>query len=176
MREPSASATADGDDDWPNPATFDFLERESRAKRPGADTVITRLADVLFIEAIRSYFSSPEAEKLGLSVALQEPRVGAALASIYKAPEADWSVGPLAKRVGMSRTAFATRFAQLVGEPPLGYVTPVEWTARLRCCAAPARPFQKSPSESGMSPSLGFPARLRTPSIEHSQPTQGGVQ
>jgi AraC-like DNA-binding protein len=102
--------------------TFGFLARESRASRPGAETVITRLADILFIEAIREYFSSPEAEKLGLAVALKDSRLGAALASIHRFPGTDWDVKTLARQAAMSRTAFATRFAELVGEPPLRYV------------------------------------------------------
>ncbi len=104
-------------------AAFDFIARESRASRPGADTVITRLADILFIEAIREYSASPEADKLGLATALRDPRVGAALASIHEHPETDWDVETLAKHAGMSRTAFAVQFAELVGEPPLHYVT-----------------------------------------------------
>lgn len=104
-------------------AVLDFIARESRVSRPGADTVITRLADILFIEAIREYLASPEADKLGLATALRDPRVGAALASIHEHPETKWGVETLAKRAGMSRTAFAVRFAKLVGEPPLHYVT-----------------------------------------------------
>jgi len=103
--------------------TFDFLTRESDAYRPGADCVITRLADVLFIEAIRAYFASPEAEKLGLAVALRDPRVGAALASIHQHPETDWDVKTLARQATMSKTAFAIQFARLVGKPPHRYVT-----------------------------------------------------
>jgi len=102
--------------------TFDFLARESLAYRPGGESVITRLADILFIEAIRGYFASPEAEKAGLAVALKDSRIGAALASIHDRPEADWDIKTLARQAGMSRTAFAIRFARFVGEPPLRYV------------------------------------------------------
>ena len=52
-------------------------------------------------------------------MALRDPRVGVALASIHRYPETDWNLETLAKRAAMSRTAFATRFAELVGEPPL---------------------------------------------------------
>ncbi len=103
--------------------TLDFVARESDASRPGADSVVTRLADILFIEAIREYFASPEAETLGLAVALRDPRIGAAVASILRHPETDWEVNTLARQAGMSRTAFALQFAKLVGRSPLGYVT-----------------------------------------------------
>ncbi len=136
--------------------TFDFLERESRTRRPGGDTVITRLADVLFIEAIRSYFTSREAEKIGLSVALQEPRVGAALASISKAPEADWRVGTLAKRVGMSRTSFATRFVELVGEPPLRYVTRCRMDRAVAMLRSTGETIQEIAERVGYESELGF--------------------
>jgi AraC-like DNA-binding protein len=104
-------------------ATFDFLERESETYRPGADSVITRLADILFIEAVRGYIASPEAEKAELSVALRDPQVAAALASIHQHPETDWDVKMLARQAEMSRTAFAIQFAKLIGEPPLRYIT-----------------------------------------------------
>jgi AraC-like DNA-binding protein len=104
-------------------ATFDFLARESDTYRPGADSVITRLADILFIEAIRGYIASPEAEKVGLAVALRDPKVAAALASIHQHPETDWDVKMLARQAEMSRTAFAIQFAKLIGEPPLRYIT-----------------------------------------------------
>ena len=102
--------------------TFEFLARESLTYRPGGESVITRLADILFIEALRAYFTSPEAEKTGLAVALKDARIGAALASIHERPEANWDINTLARRVGMSRTAFAVQFAKFVGEPPRHYV------------------------------------------------------
>jgi AraC-like DNA-binding protein len=104
-------------------ATFDFLAGEAEGGRPGADTVVTRLADVLFIEAIRAHFASPEAESGGLALALRDRRLGAALAAMHRDPGMDWDVGSLARRAAMSRTAFATRFAALVGEPPRRYLT-----------------------------------------------------
>jgi len=102
--------------------TTEFLTEESDRGRPGAETVVTRLADILFIEAIRSYLESPEASQLGISVALRDARISDALAAIHRRPEADWGVETLARRAGMSRTAFAVRFNELVGEPPLRYV------------------------------------------------------
>ncbi len=101
---------------------FGFLTRESLAPQPGGDSVIARLADILFIEAIRAYFASPEAKENGFAVALRDPRIGAALSGIHGRPEADWTIQTLARRAGMSRTAFALQFARLVGEPPLRYI------------------------------------------------------
>jgi AraC-like DNA-binding protein len=103
--------------------TLSFIAHESNTGGPGAETVIARLADVLFVEAIRSHLSTREARESGLAVALRDPRIGGALALLHREPEADWDVARLARRVGMSRTAFATRFVALVGESPLRYAT-----------------------------------------------------
>jgi transcriptional regulator GlxA family with amidase domain len=103
--------------------TLDFLRRESDAARPGADTVISRLADVLFIEALRAHLASPEAKASGLAVALRDPRIGHCLALVHRDPQLDWDVARLAHEAGMSRTAFAVRFRELVGESPLRYAT-----------------------------------------------------
>ena len=73
--------------------------------------------------AVRTYFSASEAQPLRLGVALRDPRIGTALVAIHRQPEADRGVGTLAKHAGMSRTAFAARFRELVGESPLFCVT-----------------------------------------------------
>ena len=101
---------------------LDFLKRESAAGLPGAEVVITRLADFLFIEALRAYFELPDSDKSGLSVALRDPRIGSALAFLNRHPESDWSLATLSRQAGMSRTSFATRFVELVGEPPMRYL------------------------------------------------------
>jgi AraC-like DNA-binding protein len=111
-----------GVDAWVR-SIFDFLRRESAAGLPGAEAVITRLADILFIEALRAYFGSPDSDKPGLSLALRDPGIGSALALLHRHPESDWSLETLSRHTGMSRTAFATRFAVLVGEPPMRYLT-----------------------------------------------------
>jgi AraC-like DNA-binding protein len=102
---------------------LEFLRRESNAGRPGADAVITRLADILFIEALREHASSPEARESGFAVALRDPRIGRSLARLHSRPQADWNLERLAKEAGMSRTAFSVRFRELVGESPLKYTT-----------------------------------------------------
>jgi AraC-like DNA-binding protein len=103
--------------------TLAFLSEEAEAGRPGAEIAVTRLADLLFIEALRTHFSAPGNTESGLAAALRDPRISAAIVSIQRHPEARWEVGSLARQVGMSRTAFATRFKALVGESPISYVT-----------------------------------------------------
>ena len=100
-----------------------FIGYEIRGGNPGAETVITRLSDILFVKAIRAYLADlPEGEGQWLG-ALSDPQIGAALALIHAAPQKAWRVETLAAQAAMSRSAFAARFAALTGETPLRYVT-----------------------------------------------------
>lgn len=110
-------------------STLRFISREAKELRPGGETVITRLADILVIQMIRSWIdSAPEGEQ-GWLAALRDEQVGRALVSIHREPEREWTVASLAKEVGMSRTAFSARFTELVGRPAMRYVT--QWRMRL---------------------------------------------
>ena len=96
---------------------------EAASGRPGARTVVSRLADILFIQIVRGFLSSTPVSHRGWLRALNEPQIGAALGLIHQDPRQPWTVAMLASKVGMSRSTFAGRFAELVGEPPLHYVT-----------------------------------------------------
>jgi transcriptional regulator GlxA family with amidase domain len=104
-------------------ATLGFIASEVQSGRPGASIVVNRLADVLFIQILRGYLAQLSSELPGWLRALSEPQIGAALSLVHQNPEQAWTVGSLASRVGMSRSAFAERFAHAVGIPPLEYVT-----------------------------------------------------
>ena len=123
-----------GVDAWVR-SVLDFLKRESAAGLPGAEVIITRLADILFMGALRAYFTSPDSDKPNLSEALRHPGIGSVLALLHRHPESDWSLEALSQHARMSRTAFATRFAELVGEPPMRYLTRcrVNKAAKLLC-------------------------------------------
>lgn len=104
-------------------STLRFIAREATQLRPGGETVITRLADVVVIQAIRAWLdTSPEADQ-GWLAALRDPQVGRSLAMMHKDPAAAWSIERLARAVGMSRSSFAARFTALVGAAPLAYLT-----------------------------------------------------
>ncbi len=103
--------------------TLRFIACESRSGRPGAETVVNRLADVLFIQIVRGYLASTPTDARGWLRALTDPQIGASLGLIHQEPESDWTVASLAAKVGMSRSTFAGRFTELVGEPPLHYIT-----------------------------------------------------
>lgn len=104
-------------------STLRFMAAEAKEPRPGGETVITRLADILVIQAIRAWIEQDPAAQTGWLGALRDPRIGRAIALIHRDPEQIWTVASLADEVAMSRSAFAARFAELVGESPMHYVT-----------------------------------------------------
>lgn len=119
----------DGDAaDWIR-STLGLIAREASAMRPGGETVMTRLADILVIQAIRSWLDAAPEANLGWLAALRDRQVGRTLALIHRRPEHDWSVIELAREAGMSRSAFAARFTELVGQPAAQYLA--QWRLHL---------------------------------------------
>jgi len=107
--------------DWIQ-STLRFMAAEARELRPGGEAVITRLADILVIQAIRAWMAHDPEAQTGWLGALQDQQVGRALTLIHRDAARSWTVASLAREVAMSRSAFAARFTKLVGEPPLHYV------------------------------------------------------
>jgi AraC-like DNA-binding protein len=108
---------------------FRLMAAEARAFRPGGEAVITRLADVLVIQAIRAWIETAPAARTGWLGALQDPQIGRALALIHRDPARAWTLASLARELAMSRSAFAARFTQLVDEPAMQYLT--RWRMQL---------------------------------------------
>jgi AraC-like DNA-binding protein len=133
-----------------------FLKQESDSGRPGADLVVTRLADVLFIEALRTHLATPEGRRSGVGVALKDPRVGRALGLIHSKPETDWSVERLARQAGMSRTSFALRFRELMGESPARYVTRCRLDRAAGLLRADDAPLAEVAERVGYDSEIGF--------------------
>jgi AraC-like DNA-binding protein len=104
-------------------STLRLIAAEGRTLRPGGEAVITRLSDILVIQAIRTWIAREPAGQTGWLRALQDPRIGQAMALVHRDPAQPWSVASLARKTGMSRSAFAARFTDLVGEPVMQYVT-----------------------------------------------------
>lgn len=112
----------DGDDrDWML-STLNVLAAEARELRAGGDAVITRLGDILVIQAIRAWMARDPAAHTGWLGALRDRQLGRAMAAIQRDPTHAWTLVALADAAGMSRSAFAARFTELVGEPPMRYV------------------------------------------------------
>jgi len=115
-------------DAWRSPqsewiqSTLRFMAAEAMALRPGGETVITRLADILVIQAIRTWIERDAAARTGWLGALQDRQIGRAIMLVHRDPARAWTVASLAADVAMSRSAFAARFTELVGESPMHYV------------------------------------------------------
>lgn len=96
---------------------------ETRAPRPGADAMLAKLSELLFLEAIRIYIESLPQDQRGWFAGLRDPHVSRALALMHTSPARPWTVDDLGREVGLSRSALAERFALLLGEPPMQYLT-----------------------------------------------------
>lgn len=95
---------------------------EARVLEPGGEAVITRLSDILVIHALRSWIANTPGAQSGWLGALQDDRIGTALALIHRHPHERWTVAGLASRVNMSRSAFSARFTELVGDSVMSYL------------------------------------------------------
>jgi AraC-like DNA-binding protein/mannose-6-phosphate isomerase-like protein (cupin superfamily) len=104
-------------------STLRLMAIESKHRRAGGETIVTRLADILVIQGIRSWLARGEGMQQGWLAALRDERIGRAIVAMQREPGASWTVESLARNVSMSRSAFALRFQDLVGESPMEYLT-----------------------------------------------------
>jgi len=102
--------------------TVQLIASEARNLRPGGETIITRLADVLVIQAIRASIEHEQGLRAGWLAGMQDARIGQVIALIHQRPEHAWSLASLAKQAGMSRSALSARFKQLVGDSVMHYL------------------------------------------------------
>ena len=106
--------------------TMQALASEMAEQAPGSEVVANRLGEVLFIQALRAHIASEvEWRNKGWLRAIFDPQVGAALSAVHDSVNTPWTVESLAAAATMSRSAFAVRFKELLGQTPLEYVT--EW-------------------------------------------------
>lgn len=96
--------------------------RESGRTEPGAGTALAKLAELLFVEAMRRYIGNLPPGERGWFAALRDAHVGRAMSLLHAAPSRDWTVEELAREVALSRSALAERFTALAGEPPMQYL------------------------------------------------------
>ncbi len=107
--------------DWIQ-STLRLMAAEAKELKAGGETVVTRLADILVIQAIRSWIARAPEAQTGWLGALQDREIGRAILLIQRDPAHRWTVASLAAEVSMSRSAFAARFTEMVGESPMSYV------------------------------------------------------
>jgi AraC-like DNA-binding protein len=109
-------------DAWDSPLV-PLLAGEMVKDEPGQEAVLDRLLDLLLIAVLRTWFSRPEAEAPAWYQAQSDPIVGRALGMLHNNPAHPWTVASLASETGISRAALARRFTDLVGEPPMTFLT-----------------------------------------------------
>ena len=100
-----------------------FIARESASQQPGTEVMLRRLTELLFIQVIRLWIKQQDEGSVGWARALHDQPISAALSLIHQSPERRWKVQELAHAVALSRSAFSARFTELVGEPPMTYLT-----------------------------------------------------
>jgi AraC-like DNA-binding protein len=100
-----------------------MIARESASEQPGAQVVLRRLTELLFIQVIRRWIDQQAEASVRWVGALRDQPISAALGLIHQSPEHAWTVQELAEAAVLSRSAFSARFSELVGEPPMTYLT-----------------------------------------------------
>jgi AraC-like DNA-binding protein len=96
--------------------------RESSTGGPGATSLLAKLSELLFVEAMRRYAENATEPAQGWLAAVRDTHVGKALALMHAQPEHDWTVEELAHACALSRSALAERFTALLGESPIRYL------------------------------------------------------
>ena len=117
---------ARGDRDDADDSIRQFIQlavRESATKRLGGECILARLSELMFVEVLRRHLNALPSGAGGWLGGLRDPVAGRALALLHAEPARDWSLEELARRAGASRSTLADRFTQLVGQPPMQYLT-----------------------------------------------------
>src|SRR6185436_9539071 len=128
----------------------------SEAPRAGGVAGLARVAELVFIEILRRHVEATPPGATGWIAGLDDRYVGRALALMHGKPGENWTVEKLARQVGLSRSALAERFAQVLGEPPIAYLS--DWRLRLaaRTLAETRRTIESIASDAGYESSGAF--------------------
>lgn len=102
--------------------SLEFAAQEVASRRAGSATVLAKLSELLFVEALRRYVETLPPGQTGWLAALRDPIVSRALAQLHGRVTHPWTVDELGRAVGLSRSALADRFNRLLGEPPMRYL------------------------------------------------------
>jgi AraC-like DNA-binding protein len=128
-------------------SSFRFAANQIAAGHLGSTTVIAKLSELLFVEAVSQFVASLPAERRGWLAGLRDPQIGRALAMLHARPTETWTAEALALEVGMSRSSFAERFSSVVGQPPMQYLA--VW--RMHMAAQSLREGHRSVAQVGAS-------------------------
>jgi AraC-like DNA-binding protein len=132
------------------------VARENSAPGPGSRTVLAKLAELLFAEAMRRHVETTPERQVGWLAGLRDRHVGRALALLHEQPMRDWTVEALAAQAGLSRSVLTQRFAVLVGQPPMQYLK--RWRLGLAAAALKEnrRPIAALAGQYGYESEAGF--------------------
>ena len=135
---------------------LEFAVAESSQARAGSRSVLLRIAELVFVEVLRSYLTTAAEGEASWLGGLQDPVVGRALARLHAEPARAWTLPELAREVGASRSVLAERFTSFVGHPPMLYLT--RWRMQLAASrlAAGAAPVSAVASEVGYESEAAF--------------------
>lgn len=114
---------------------------EATVDRPGRSLVLDRLLELVLIEALRYRPADIGDGRSSLLAGLADPKIGSALRIMHSDPKRPWTLAALARQVGMSRSAFASRFAETVGAPPIEYLANWRMTLAKRALASSELPM-----------------------------------
>src|SRR5262249_15378970 len=103
-------------------STFQYAAQEVSTGRPGSETVLAKLSELLFVETVRRYAEDLPDGQTGWLAGLRDPYVARALALLHRDLTRRWTVDDLGREVGLSRSALADRFIRLIGLPPMHYL------------------------------------------------------
>ena len=103
--------------------SIERIMEEMREPQPGSFLIAQHLAYTMLLQALRLHLSDASHGQVGWLFALADKQMGAAIAALHEAPGHHWTLQALAERVGMSRSTFAQRFKDTVGESPMEYLT-----------------------------------------------------
>lgn len=104
-------------------ALVDYLAEQVTSDEPGQDALLDRMLDLILIAVLRWWFAERQDDGASWYKAYADPAIGRALRLMQEDPAAQWTVARLGAATGLSRAAFARRFAELVGEPPMTFLT-----------------------------------------------------
>ena len=110
-------------------SSLEFAADEIAARRAGSETVLAKLSELLFVEALRRYVEGLPEEQTGWLAGLRDPFVSRALSLLHGRVAQQWTVDDLGRDIGLSRSALADRFTRLIGEPPMRYLA--RWRLQL---------------------------------------------
>ena len=130
--------------------------RESWAARPGGQSLLTKVAELMFVEALRHYAASLPPTGTGWLAGVRDAHVGRALAAMHGDPSRPWTVEDLAKEAALSRSALAEKFAALVREPPMQYLSRWRLALAAQALRAGLEPISRIAERSGYDSEAAF--------------------